>query len=78
MKKTDSPVKTEEPKPKTMSTIFLHWKVTVEECENIILTLQKKGFTAIYDAKAKVIKTTATKREIRKLFKKSTKGIQAY
>lgn len=76
MKKTDSLVKAE--KPRTMSTIFLHWKITVEECENIILMLQKKGFTAIYDAKAKVIKTTATKREIGKLLKKSKKGIQAY
>lgn len=78
MKKIDSPVKTGKLKLKPMSTIFLHWKITVEECENIILTLQKKGFKAIYDAKAKTIKTTATKREIGKLFKKSTKGIQAY
>ena len=78
MKKIDSLAGAEKPKPRTMSTIFLHWKITVEECENIILMLQKKGFTAIYDAKAKVIKTTANKRTIEKLLKKSKKGIQAY
>ena len=78
MKKTDSLTGAGKPKPRTMSTIFLHWKITVEECENIILALQKKGFTAIYDAKAKVIKTTANKRTIGKLHKKFKKGIQAY
>ncbi len=45
-------------------------EVAVGECKNIILAFQKKRFTLIYDAKAKAIKTTATKRAIENLFKK--------
>lgn len=71
-------MKTEKAELKAMNTVFLRWKITVEECEDIIRALQKKGFTAIYDAKAKVIKTTANKRTIEKLHKKFKKGIQAY
>ena len=71
-------MKAEKVELKAMNTVFLRWKITVEECEDIILALQEKGFTAIYDAKAKVIKTTAKKIEIEKLHKKFKKGIQAY
>lgn len=45
-------------------------EVAIRKCENIILAFQKMRFTLIYNAKAKAIKTTATKRAIENLFKK--------
>lgn len=60
-----------------MNTVFIDLTITIEECEEIIKAFEDKGYTALYDAKAKVIKTTAPRGTIVKLSKKF-KGIQSY
>jgi len=62
-------VKTKEAKPTILNTIFLNLQTTVEECIAIIKTFEKEGYTTYYNAKAKVLKTTAPKTKIKGLSK---------
>ena len=67
-KKSDS-VKTKEAKPTILNTIFLNLQTTIDECVAIINTFEKEDYTIYYDAKAKVLKTTAPKTKIKELSK---------
>ena len=62
-------VKTKEAKPTTLNTIFLNLQTSVEECVAIINTFEEEGYTAYYDSKTKVLKTTAPKTKIKELSK---------
>jgi hypothetical protein len=67
-KKGGSP-KTKELKPAVINTVFLDLRTSIEECEKVIKTFEQKGYTIYYDAKTKVLKTTAPKTKIKKLSK---------
>jgi len=50
---------------------------SIEDCVAIIKAFKKLGYTTYYDAKTKVIKTTAPKTRIKE-FSKLFKCIQSY
>jgi hypothetical protein len=57
------------PKIKAINTVFLDLRTSIEDCVAIIKAFKKLGYTTYYDAKTKVIKTTAPKTRIKKLSK---------
>jgi hypothetical protein len=65
------------PKTKAMNTVFLDLRTSIEDCEKVIKAFERKGYTTYYDAKTKVIKTTAPKTKIKE-FSKLFKCIQSY
>ena len=67
--KKDNSVKTKEAKPTILNTIFLNLQTSVEDCVDIIRTFEEEGYTAYYDAKTKVLKTTTPKTKIKELSK---------
>jgi len=67
--KKGNSVKTKETKPQVLNTIFLNLQTSVEECVAIINTFEEEGYTAYYDSKTKVLKTTAPKTKIKELSK---------
>jgi len=70
LKKKDSSVKTRfEAKPTVINTVFLDLRTSIEDCIAIIKAFEQKGYTTYYDAKTKVLKTTAPKTKIKKLSK---------
>jgi hypothetical protein len=52
-----------------MNTVFLDLHTSIEDCEKVIKAFEQKGYTTYYDAKTKVLKTTAPKTKIKKLSK---------
>ena len=76
LKKKNSLVKT-WPETKAMNTVFLDLRTSIEDCVAIIKAFKKLGYTTYYDAKTKVIKTTAPKTRIKE-FSKLFKCIQSY
>ena len=68
LKKKNSLVKT-WPEAKAMNTLFLDLRTSIEDCVAIIKAFKKLGYTTYYDAKTKVLKTTAPKTRIKKLSK---------
>ena len=68
LKRKDGSVKT-WPEAKAMNTVFLDLRTSIEDCVAIIKAFKKLGYTTYYDAKTKVIKTTAPKTRIKKLSK---------
>ena len=78
LKKKKGSVKTRlEAKPTVMDTVFLDLRTSIEDCEKVIKAFKKLGYTTYYDAKTKVIKTTAPKTRIKE-FSKLFKCIQSY
>jgi hypothetical protein len=65
------------PKTKAINTVFLDLHTSIEDCVAIIKAFKKLGYTTYYDAKTKVIKTTAPKTRIKE-FSKLFKCIQSY
>ena len=65
------------PKTKAINTVFLDLRTSIEDCVAIIKAFKKLGYTTYYDAKTKVIKTTAPKTRIKE-FSKLFKCIQSY
>ena len=61
--------KTKYLKPTVMNTVFLDLRTSIEDCEKVIKAFEQKGYTTFYDAKTKVLKTTAPKTKIKKLSK---------
>jgi hypothetical protein len=70
-------VKTKKAKPAVINTVFLDLRTSIEDCEKVIKAFKKLGYTTYYDAKTKVIKTTAPKTRIKE-FSKLFKCIQSY
>jgi len=68
LKKKDGSVRTRE-KPQILNTVFLDLRTSIEDCEKVIKAFEEKGYTTYYDAKTKVLKTTAPKTKIKKLSK---------
>jgi hypothetical protein len=62
-------VKTKKAKPAVINTVFLDLRTSIEECEKVIKAFNRLGYTTYYDAKTKVLKTTAPKTRIKKLSK---------
>jgi len=62
---------------KTMNTVFLDLRTSIEDCVAIIKAFEEKGYTTYYDAKTKTIKSTAPKTRIKE-FSKLFKCIQSY
>jgi hypothetical protein len=62
-------VKTKKTKPAVINTVILNLSTSIEDCERVIKAFKKLGYTTYYDAKTKVIKTTAPKTRIKKLSK---------
>ena len=70
LKKKDILVKTWlEAKPTVTNTVFLDLRTSIEDCVVIIKAFEQKGYTTYYDAKTKILKTTAPKTKIKKLSK---------
>jgi hypothetical protein len=65
------------PKIKAMNTVFLDLRTSIEDCEKVIKAFKKLGYVTYYDAKTKVIKTTAPKTRIKE-FSKLFSSIQSY
>ena len=70
-------MKTKKAKPAVINTVFLDLRTSIEDCERVIKAFNRLGYTTYYDAKTKVIKTTAPKTKIKK-FSKLFKCIQSY
>jgi hypothetical protein len=70
-------VKTKKAKPAVINTVILNLSTSIEDCEKVIKAFKKLGYTTYYDAKTKVIKTTAPKTRIKE-FSKLFKCIQSY
>jgi len=62
-------VKTKKAKPAVINTVILNLSTSIEDCEKVIKAFKKLGYTTYYDAKTKVLKTTAPKTRIKKLSK---------
>ena len=62
-------MKTKKAKPAVINTVILNLSTSIEDCVAIIKAFKKLGYTTYYDAKTKVIKTTAPKTRIKKLSK---------
>jgi hypothetical protein len=62
-------VKTKKAKPAVINTVILNLSTSIEDCEKVIKAFNRLGYTTYYDAKTKVIKTTAPKTRIKKLSK---------
>jgi hypothetical protein len=62
-------VKTKKAKPAVINTVILNLSTSIEDCEKVIKAFKRLGYTTYYDAKTKVIKTTAPKTRIKKLSK---------
>ena len=62
-------MKTKKTKPAVINTVILNLSTSIEDCERVIKAFKKLGYTTYYDAKTKVIKTTAPKTRIKKLSK---------
>ncbi|MGC8758221.1 MAG: hypothetical protein ACP5QX_07275 [Caldisericaceae bacterium] len=60
-----------------MNTVILNINSTIEECEQVVDAFEYRGYETFYDAKLKVIKTTASTERIRELAK-LYKCIQSY
>ena len=70
LKKKGVLVKTRlEAKPAVINMVFLDLRTSIEDCVGIIKAFEEKGYTTYYDAKTKVLKTTAPKTKIKKLSK---------
>ena len=70
-------MKTKKAKPAVINTVILNLSTSIEDCVAIIKAFKKLGYTTYYDAKTKVIKTTAPKTRIKE-FSKLFKCIQSY
>jgi hypothetical protein len=70
-------VKTKKAKPAVINTVILNLSTSIEDCVAIIKAFKKLGYTTYYDAKTKVLKTTAPKTRIKE-FSKLFKCIQSY
>ena len=77
LKKKGGLPKTKEPKLTVTSTVFLDLRTRIEDCVAIIKAFEEKGYTTYYDAKTKVLKTTAPKTRIKELSKLFS-SIQSY
>ena len=62
-------MKTKKAKPAVINTVILNLSTSIEDCVAIIKAFKKLGYTTYYDAKTKVLKTTAPKTRIKKLSK---------
>jgi len=70
-------VKTKKAKPAVINTVILNLSTSIEDCVAIIKAFKKLGYTTYYDAKTKVLKTTAPKTRIKE-FSRLFKCIQSY
>jgi len=70
-------VKTKKAKPAVINTVILNLSTSIEDCEKVIKAFNRLGYTTYYDAKTKVLKTTAPKTRIKE-FSKLFKCIQSY
>jgi len=77
LKRKDGSAKTKELKLTAMNTVFLDLRTSIEDCVKVIKAFNRLGYTTYYDAKTKVIKTTAPKTRIKE-FSKLFKCIQSY